>query len=71
MTSFDSAAYNFKTINTEPGTFKGFDVLFIDPTHILADFTVNWEMCEFDGIIEQGKLMAGLDYASIADNLSR
>jgi hypothetical protein len=71
MTSLDNAGHNLKTINSEPGTFKGFDVLFIDPTHVLADFTVNWEMCEFDGIIEQFKLIAGLDYASIADNLSR
>ena len=47
ITSFDIAAYNMKTINSEPGTFKGFDVLVIDPTHILADIAVNFEMCEF------------------------
>lgn len=47
ITSFDIAAYNMKTINSEPGTFKGFDVLVIDPTHIMADIAVNYEMCEF------------------------
>ena len=53
------------------GGNKYFDVLFIDPTTIMADFAVNFEMCEFKRIIEQTKDMASLDYAAVADNATR
>lgn len=71
LTSLDTSAYNLNTINSEPGTFKGFDVLFIDPTHLVADAAVNYEMCEVGLILEQAKAMASLDYAAIGDNLTR
>lgn len=67
----DIAGYNLKTINSVPGTFKGFDVLVIDPTHIIADFAVNFEMCEVQSILNQFKAMASLDFAAIGDNLTR
>ena len=71
LTSIDIAGYNWQTLNTIPGTFKGFDVLVLDPTHILADFAVNYEMCEVGLILDQFKSMASLDYASIGDNMTR
>lgn len=71
VTSFDTAAYNLSTINSEPGSFKGFDVLVIDPTHIIGDIFVNFEMCEIALIIDQFKMMASLDWASVGDNLTR
>ena len=71
LTSLDIAGYNLSTINSEPGTFKGFDVLVLDPTHIVADFAVNYEMCELGLILDQFAGMASLDYAAIGDNLTR
>ena len=71
ITSFDTAAYNLDTLNSEPGSFKGFDVLVIDPTHIIMDMAVNFEMCEIALIFDQFKMMAGLDWASVGDNLTR
>ena len=71
LTSFDVAAYNFNTINDTAGSFKGFDVLFIDPTHILTDIVVNYEMCEVGSIINQFKGMASMDFAAVGDNLTR
>ena len=71
LTSVDTAGYNWQTINSTPGTFKGFDVLVLDPTHIVADFAVNYEMCEIGLILDQFKSMAGLDYAAIGDNTTR
>jgi len=71
LTSLDVAGYNWQTLNSIPGTFKGFDVLVLDPTHIAADFAVNYEMCEVGLILDQFKSMAGLDYASIGDNATR
>ena len=71
LTSVDIAGYNWQTLNSEPGTFKGFDVLVLDPTHIIADFTVNYEMCELGLILDQLGGMASLDYAAIGDNLTR
>jgi len=71
ITSFDTFGYNLSTINSEAGSFKGFDVLIIDPIHILADTGVNYEMCEIGGILDQAKGMLGLDYAAIGDNLTR
>ena len=40
---FDIAGYNIQTFASEPGTLKIFDVLAMDPTHILMDLTVEWE----------------------------
>ena len=71
ISSFDVAAYNLNTINATPGSFKGIDVLFIDPTHIFADIVVNYEMCEVGSIINQFKGMASLDFAAVGDNLTR
>ena len=71
LTSVDIAGYNWQTLNTVPGTFKGFDVLVLDPTHIIADFAVNYEMCELGLILDQFAGMASLDYAAIGDNTTR
>ena len=71
MDRFDEFGHHWNTLTSEPGTFKGFDILVIDPAHISADFTVCYEMCEFNGIIDQAKQMASLDWASVADNASR
>jgi len=43
----------------------------MDPLHIFADFTVEWEMCDVAAIFGQFKGMIGGDWAAIADNLSR
>jgi hypothetical protein len=43
LESFDTAAYNIKTFADEVGSIKIFDVAFLDPIHILGDFTVNFE----------------------------
>lgn len=40
---FDIAGYNIQTFSSEPGTLKIFDVLAMDPAHILMDMTVEWE----------------------------
>ena len=40
---FDIAGYNISTFSAEPGTLKIFDVLAMDPAHILMDMTVEWE----------------------------
>lgn len=71
ITSVDTFGLNLSTINSEPGSFKGFDVAVIDPTKILADFAVNYEMCEIGSILDQVKNMASLDWAAIGDNLTR
>jgi len=55
----------------EPGTFRGFDVLVIDPVHIISDSMVNFEMCEIGKIIAMFKNNASLDYASIVDTSTR
>lgn len=51
ITTFDNAAFNLKTMFAKAGSFKGFDVLVIDPTHIFMDVAVNYEMCEYGAII--------------------
>ena len=71
LSSFDTFGYNLNHMQPETGGNKYFDVLFIDPTHIIADIVVNIEMCEIKRIIEQIKDMASLDYAAIADNATR
>ena len=43
LTSFDSMAYSYETINDIPGTWKGFDAFVIGPTTILADSSVAFE----------------------------
>ena len=71
FTSLDIAGYNRKTITDTAGSFKGFDVLVLDPTHIFADFVVSFEMCEYEKIISMVKNNLSLDYASIAETSSR
>lgn len=48
-----------------------FDVFVMEPTHVVADFVVNFEMCEVGKIIDQFRAMASLDYAALADTLTR
>lgn len=43
LEDFEVSGYNIKTFSSEPGTIKIFDVLALDPTHILMDLTVEWE----------------------------
>jgi len=71
MESFDVAAYNLDTFTSEEGTIKIFDAAILDPIHILADWTVTYEQCEFGNIYSQFQGIAGLDWASLADNFSR
>merc|ERR1719189_49727 len=71
LNDFDTLFYNVSTFATIPGTIKIFDVGFLDPSHILMDFSVEYEMCEVAAIYGQFKDMAGADYAAIADNVSR
>ena len=71
LSALDVAALNRQEMRPESGGNKYFDVLFIDPTTIMADFAVNFEMCEFKTIIQQTKDMASLDYAAVADNATR
>jgi hypothetical protein len=68
---FDILWKNITTFAADVGTLKIVDVLAIDPLHIVGDFTVEWEMCEWAAIFNQFKSMAGLDWSSLADNLSR
>ena len=42
-----------------------------DPTKILADNVVVYEMCDFGTILDQFKLMTSLDWSSLADNVVR
>jgi len=71
LEDFDISAYNISTFTSEPGTIKIFDVLLMDTSRIFMDSTVTWEMCDGAAILGQFKNMAGADYASIADNLTR
>ena len=71
FSSLDTFGHNLNNMSPAEGGNKYFDILFIDPTHIIADFVVNIEMCEIKRIIEQIKDMASLDYAAIADNATR
>lgn len=71
LEDFEVLGYNIDTFSAEPGTLKIFDVLAMDPAHILMDTTVEWEMCNGAGILAQFKNMFGGDYAAIADNLTR
>lgn len=43
----------------------------MDTSRIFMDGTVVWEMCDAATILGQFKNMAGADYASIVDNLTR
>ena len=71
MTSVDTLFYDIATISAEAGSFKGFDVLVIDPTHIISDVAVSFEMCEMRKIVTNFKNMAGMDYAAVVDTLTR
>jgi len=71
LEDFETSAYNLKTFASESGTLKFFDTLILDPSHILADLTVEYEMCEVASIFAQYKGMIGGDYAAVSDNLSR
>lgn len=74
MSSFDKAGHNRKMLTQgggDPGSFQGFDVLIIDPIHIIADSVVNFEMCEIGKIVALAKNNASLDYASIVDSSTR
>ena len=72
MTTLDVAAFNRQHISgLEEGSNKYMDVLLLDPTHILTDLVVNYEMCEVGMIVDQFKGMASLDWAAVADNMSR
>lgn len=69
--SIEEIMYTLQTMNTSPGTFKWFDLMLMDPAHILMDFTVQWQMCDLDLILHQFKLMAGFDYGAIMDQVTR
>ena len=71
ITTMDNMGYAIENLSTEPGSFRAFDAYISGPTLVFADMTVNFEMCEYNKIIDQVKNMAGLDYASIADNAVR
>lgn len=71
MTSLDIAGYNRATMWDTPGSFKGFDVLFIDPIKVFADGVVTFEMCEMKKILSMITNNASLDYASIAESTTR
>lgn len=71
LEDFDTIKYNIATFASEPGTVKYFDVLALDPAHILLDYSVEWEMCDFSNIYGQFKAMAGADWAAVADNVTR
>ena len=66
LTSVENFAYNWTRED-----FKWFDSFVIDPVHIFADFFVNFEMCEFNKIIDQIGGIASLDYAALADTMTR
>merc|ERR1719150_1198656 len=67
LNDFDTLFYNVSTFASIPGTIKIFDVAVLDPSHIMMDFSVEYEMCEVAAIYGQFKDMAGADYAAIAD----
>ena len=71
LESIDQIVYDWETILAVDGTFKGLDVFLNDPVKILADNVVTYEMCDFGTIIDQIKLMASLDWSSLADNVVR
>ena len=65
------AMYNVQTVFDEPGSLKWFDVLAMDPIHLLMDFTVEWQMCNMALIWHQFTLAASLDYAAVIDQITR
>jgi len=48
----DLWAYDWETISSEAGKWKGFDVFLSDPIKILADQVVVYEMCDFGSILD-------------------
>lgn len=71
MEQFELMGYHLATRSSIEGTNRTFDILINDPVLILSNFTVTWEMCELDVMLEQSKQMAGADWASVADNATR
>ena len=71
MEQYDLMGYHLASRGVEEGTNVLFDLLVLDPTLILSNTVVAYEMCELDTILEQSKQMAGADWASVADNASR
>ena len=71
MTSIDIAGFNRSTMWDTPGSFKGVDVLLIDPIKIFADGVVTFEMCQAGKILAMIRNNASLDYASIAESSTR
>ena len=64
-------AYDWENITSQAGSWGGMDVFINDPTKILADNVVTYEMCDFGTITSQVKLMTSLDWSSLSDNLVR
>jgi len=52
METVDLLAYDWTTISSEEGKWKGFDVFVSDPLKILADNVVVYEMCEWGHILD-------------------
>lgn len=50
--AIDLLAYDWTTISSEEGRWKGFDVFVSDPLKVLADNVVVYEMCEFGNILD-------------------
>ena len=63
--------YTYQNISDQPGSYKWFELIAMDPAHILMDFTVQWQMCDLDLILQQFKLMASFNYAAIMDQVTR
>ena len=61
-------AYNWETINSEPGQWKGVNVARLDPILAVADTSVNYEMCDVGNNLATIKNIASLDYSSMADS---
>lgn len=71
METYELTGMHLATRNSEPGTNKIFDILITDPTLIVSNTVVSYEMCEIDSLLEQIKGMAGADWSAVADNATR
>jgi hypothetical protein len=71
MEQYDLMGYHLSTRGAVEGSNRIFDLLITDPTLILSNTVVAYEMCELDTILEQSKQMAGADWAAVADNATR
>ena len=63
--------YHLSMRGVEEGQNQIFDLLVTDPSLILSNTVVAYEMCELDTILEQSKQMAGADWSAVASNASR